>query len=292
MLSAPEQISVVEGRPLPLIKAVLRDGTRLRPPWLRRGYHGYVPGFTGHLIGSYHGRAEDCCWIVENKRLHSPLRPGVISVLPEEHDGRWHLPGPVEVAHVYLPDHRLQGCAAPLLKGGRRVELIPRVGHADPAAATILRLLFEATDLADSSSVLFIEHALDLLCVQLVRSHSSTKVPATINVVRGLTRRQVRLVTSYMHDHMDEEITLSELAALVHLSRFHFCRAFRLATGQAPHAWLTAHRMRQARVLVITSSLPISEIALAVGYSTPSAFASAFRKAFGKTPSQIRQQME
>jgi AraC family transcriptional regulator len=92
MLSAPDQISLVEGRLLPLAVAAFRDGTLLRSPWLRRGYHGYVPGFSGHLIGSYHGRAEDCCWVIENKPLHSPLRPGVITVLPENHDGYWQLP--------------------------------------------------------------------------------------------------------------------------------------------------------------------------------------------------------
>ncbi len=289
MLSASEQISLVEGRPLPLVKAVFRDGTRLRTPWLRQGYHGYVPGCSGHLIGSYHGRTQDCTWTVENKRLHAPLRPGAITVLPEKQDGRWHLSGPLEVAHVYLADQRLQSCASPLLKG-RRVELIPRIGFEDPVAATILRLLFEETDLADSSSALFVEHALDLLCVQLTRAHSSVKVPTSAAAIGGLTRRQVHLVTSYMHDRMDEEITLTELATLVNLSRFHFCRAFRLATGLAPHAWLTAHRLSHARLLIMTSALPISEIALAVGYGTPSAFTAAFRKSFGTSPTQLRQQ--
>jgi AraC family transcriptional regulator len=290
MLTAPEQISLVDGRPLPLAAPVFRDGTRLRFPWLRRGYHGYVPGFNGHLIGSYHGRAEDCCWVIENKRLRSPLSPGAITVLPEQHDGRWHLPGPVEVAHVYLADQRLQDCAAPLTKG-RRVELIPRVGFADPVAAAILRLVFEQSDLDDAGSTLFVEQAIELLCIQLVRAHSSMLARSSPAPTGGLTRRQMALVASYMHEHMDEDVTLTELASLVDLSRFHFCRAFRLAAGVAPYAWLRAHRMRQAHMLITSSTLPIAEIALSVGYRTPSAFAASFRKAFGKSPSYFRQEL-
>ena len=43
-----------------------------------------------------------------------------------------------------------------------------------------------------------------------------------------------------MAEHLDREISLDELAGLAGLSRFHFCTAFRLATGQTPHHWLTA----------------------------------------------------
>jgi len=287
MLSASEQINLVEGRPLPLAKPEFPDGTRLRTPWVRRGYQGYVPGFGGHLVGSYHGRSQDCCWIVENKPLRAPLRPGVITVVPEKHDGHWSLAGPVEVAHVYLADERLQGCAAPLTQG-RRVELVPRIGFEDRIAATILRMLFEEGPHTDPGSALFIEHALDLLCVQLARAHSSANVPPSATATRGLTRRQIRLVCDYMHEHLDEEITLTDLAALVGLTRFHFCRAFRLATGLAPHGWLSAHRMQHARTLVTTTTLPIAQISLSVGYRTQSAFAATFRKTFGISPTRLR----
>jgi AraC family transcriptional regulator len=287
MLSAADQVSLVEGRPLPLAKPVFRDGTRLRPPWLRRGAHGYVPGFSSHLVNSYYGRSADCTWVVENKRLRGPLRPGSISVIPEHYDGHWHFPGPAEVAHVYLPDQRLQSCAA-LLPGGHRIELIPRIGCEDRVAATLLKLLFEAPDLQDSSATLFAEQVLDLVCLQLIRVHSAPAARTDTIPKGGLTRRQLRLVTSYMLERIDEEITLIELAGLLNLSRFHFCRAFRNTTGLAPHAWLTRQRMQRARALIANSNLPIASIAVAVGFTTPSAFAAAFRKAFGKSPTQLR----
>jgi AraC family transcriptional regulator len=89
-------------------------------------------------------------------------------------------------------------------------------------------------------------------------------------------------------NHLGEDIGLNEIAALVGLSRFHFCTAFRLATGQTPHQWLTALRISRARQLLADPDLPITDIALAVGYQTPSAFAASFRKMLRVSPSQFR----
>ncbi|MFC3124443.1 helix-turn-helix domain-containing protein [Pseudoroseomonas globiformis] len=55
----------------------------------------------------------------------------------------------------------------------------------------------------------------------------------------------------------------------MNLSRFHFCTAFRWATGQIPHEWLTALRISEARWLLAQSEMPVTSIALAVGYQTP-----------------------
>ncbi len=94
-----------------------------------------------------------------------------------------------------------------------------------------------------------------------------------------------------MSERLGETITLDELAGLVGLSRFHFCTAFRQATGQTPHAWLTALRIGRARRLLAEPALSVTEIGLAVGYQTPSAFAAAFRRHAGVTPGAFRKQL-
>ena len=105
---------------------------------------------------------------------------------------------------------------------------------------------------------------------------------------RGLANWQVRRVTAYMGERLDQEICLQELARLVNLSRFHFCTAFRLATGQTPREWLIARRIEQACKLLAQPSLTITKVGLAVGYATPSAFAASFHKRMGMTPSEFR----
>lgn len=107
----------------------------------------------------------------------------------------------------------------------------------------------------------------------------------------GLADWQVRRVTQYMHEHLGEEIGLGELAALVGLSRFHFCTAFRQATGHTPYNWLMTLRIEEARRQLNNRALEITDIAMAVGYQTPSSFAAAFRKIVGMTPSGYRRQI-
>jgi AraC family transcriptional regulator len=94
-----------------------------------------------------------------------------------------------------------------------------------------------------------------------------------------------------MQENLDQDIDLQRLAGHVGLSRFYFCSAFRMATGYTPHEWLTKIRIDEARRLLAIPSLPITEIALAVGYQTPSAFAATFRRLVGVSPREFRRSL-
>jgi AraC family transcriptional regulator len=105
---------------------------------------------------------------------------------------------------------------------------------------------------------------------------------------RGLANWQVKRVTAYMSERLDQDVCLQELARLINLSRFHFCTAFRLATGKTPREWLIARRIERACKLLAQPSMTITKVGLAVGYATPSAFAASFHKRMGMTPSEFR----
>jgi AraC-like DNA-binding protein len=193
----------------------------------------------------------------------------------------------MEVTNVYLGGDRLQACADELAHG-RRPELIDRMGFADPKLAAILTLINVEVESRGPTSIMFLEQLIDLLCVQLLRAHSNVEVPTQPLASRGLAAWQVKRVTSYMCENLASSIALDELANLAGVSRFHFCRAFRLATGCTPHGWLTRLRMERARVLLRSRELRIIDVALAVGYESQSAFAAVFRRATGSTPSAYR----
>ncbi|MBB4423492.1 AraC-like DNA-binding protein [Bradyrhizobium sp. CIR48] len=72
------------------------------------------------------------------------------------------------------------------------------------------------------------------------------------------------------------------------LSRFHFRRAFEESTGLSPHAWLRQHRLEQAMKMLRDSDDSIVSIAAALGYSSQTAFAVAFKKLTGESPSDWR----
>lgn len=288
---AVQSIGRVLDAPPALAGEPLKGQTRLTSRWGHGALHDSLPGLSSHVVMTYYGADREISWRRGGLRLQSRTRAGTITLIPQGADGRWDIAGPIEVSHVYLPDERIQACAE-VLAGGRRVELLGRVGFDDPSAARILEMLSREAQLHDPSARLFVEQAVDLLCTQLVRGHSSFSALEGEPVRGGLADWQVKRVTAYMCERLEAEIGLDELAGLVGLSRFHFCTAFRKATGRSPYAWLVLQRMAEAkRLLAAAPDLPVTEIGLSVGYQTPSAFTAAFRKATGVTPSEYRRRL-
>lgn len=278
---------VIAGPPPAVTEIPSRD-TLLTMPWVHADLHDTMPSVPVHVIGTYYGAPAPRVWKCGNQRFEAVARPGGIGVVPAEWGGRWDIEGRSSISYVFLSDQRLQAFADQLLPGGKRLELVPCVGEPDPIGSHILRCLSRYATRPEQSASLFVEQGLDLLCFHLLRTHSSLVRTATPTPQRGLLSWQVRRVMAYMRDRLDRNIGLDELAAQVKLSRFHFCTAFRIATGRTPYETLVAMRIERARELLADPRLTVTEIALAVGYKTPSAFTASFRKVVGVTPSQFR----
>jgi AraC family transcriptional regulator len=287
--SAAAEISKIIDTPVALNGEVLRGDTRLTQRWTHGAIHDPLPGMRGHVVMTYYGAAKEIEWRSGAARQKSRTRPGSITLIPEDHDGNWNIEGPLEVSHVYLTEQRLQNTSD--LLGGGKVELLDRIAVDDAASSHILEMLSQSSVTNDPASRLFVEQAVDLLCTQLIRAHSSLGTLQPAAPRRGLADWQVKRVTGYMREFIDRDIGLEELAGLVGLSQFHFCTAFRLAVGKSPHHYLTALRMTRARELLAEPTLSIIQVALAVGYQTPSAFAASFRKATNVTPSAFRRSL-
>jgi AraC family transcriptional regulator len=89
----------------------------------------------------------------------------------------------------------------------------------------------------------------------------------------------------------DSDVSLAALASDAGLSRFHFCRAFKESTGLSPHSWLRQHRLEQAMNTLRDTEIPIATVAAELGYASQTAFAAAFRRLTGETPSDWRRRM-
>jgi AraC family transcriptional regulator len=292
--SASGQTGLILDKPPLVVPDDLGRGTRLTQRWKHDPVHYRKPRMPDHVIMTYYGDTGDHEIFVSggagnNQNITSRTRPGTITIIPSGHEAHWDIAGSFEVSHIYLSQARFQKCADILAKG-KRVELLDRVGFKDPVAARIMELLSAEAKISEPSARLFVEQAIDLLCIQLLREHAALSIPVTPPPA-GLAPWQVKRVTTYMLEHLSESLTLDELAGVIHLSRFHFCTAFRLATRKTPHEWLVIQRIDMARKLLEDRVLNITEVGLAVGYGTPSAFTCAFRKIVGCTPTDFRRRL-
>lgn len=85
-----------------------------------------------------------------------------------------------------------------------------------------------------------------------------------------------------------EPLSLSEIAKSAILSRFHFSRVFREATGVSPGRYLSAVRIYQAKRLLATTTLSVTDISLAVGYNSLGSFTNHFTDSVGASPTRFR----
>jgi transcriptional regulator of acetoin/glycerol metabolism len=104
----------------------------------------------------------------------------------------------------------------------------------------------------------------------------------------GLSPAATRRVRDYIEGHLDEKIRLDGLAALTGLSTDHFARAFHQSVGVPPHTYLLRRRLEHVEHMLRETHAPLSEIALATGFSDQSHLARHFRRWAGMSPRQVR----
>jgi AraC family transcriptional regulator len=93
---------------------------------------------------------------------------------------------------------------------------------------------------------------------------------------------------TYLASRLSERITLEGVAQAVHASPFHLARVFQQRTGIPVHRYLTRLRLRASLERLAGGASDLTALALELGFSSHSHFADAFRREFGRTPSDVR----
>jgi AraC family transcriptional regulator len=122
-------------------------------------------------------------------------------------------------------------------------------------------------------------------------SSSPLQEPTTLPIepIRGgLAPWRIRRVTVYIETNLDTAVRTKDLAALVELSSFHFCRAFRDSFGDSPHAYVTRRRIERAQGLMLTTNNSLSQVAMDCGLADQAHFNRLFRRFVGESPGAWR----
>ena len=104
----------------------------------------------------------------------------------------------------------------------------------------------------------------------------------------GLAPWQIRRVKSHIEANLDATIRVKELAELVRLSSFHFCRAFRDSFGDSPHGYVMRRRVERAQGLMLTTDASLGQIAADCGLADQAHFNKLFRRFVGESPGMWR----
>ncbi len=96
-------------------------------------------------------------------------------------------------------------------------------------------------------------------------------------------------VIEAMRDNLGEQLTVDDMARMALFSKFHFSRIFQRITGVPPGQFLSAMRLQEAKRLLISTSLTVTEISHRVGYTSVGTFSWRFRNSVGVAPTTYRE---
>jgi AraC family transcriptional regulator len=103
-----------------------------------------------------------------------------------------------------------------------------------------------------------------------------------------LANHILRRIRDYVESRLADELDVRTMAHVAGLSPAHFSRAFAATVGMTPFRYVMSRRLSRARELLERTDRSALDIALDVGFKTPSHFTSVFRSEFGVTPRAIR----
>lgn len=194
----------------------------------------------------------------------------------------------VTVLHLYVKPSLIHEAAAVAELDPSKIEIINTLGVRDANVERIGLSLLAELENENLGGRLYAETLATQLALQLLRGYSSVMQTPVREPSGGLPPAKLRRVFEYIHENLDGDLSLCELAATVEISPFHFARLFKSATGLTPNCYVTERRIERAENLLAETKLPLVEIANLVGFSSQAHFTTIFRRVTGRTPGAYR----
>jgi len=165
--------------------------------------------------------------------------------------------------------------------------LVLHLGMRDVQLQCLLSAVEEELRSGCHSGSLYLRQLGGALMSYLIRRYS-TAVEASHPLSEGLPAIRLRTVLDHIHTHLEDSLTVVELAGMVSMSPQHFANLFRQSTGLAPHRYVLGRRIERAQHLLSTTDLSLSEITLESGFASQSHFTDVFHRMLGTTPRRYR----
>jgi AraC family transcriptional regulator len=248
-----------------------------------------VPPTTHHWLVLNHGLPADFSLHFAGQEWTGPPPLGPVTIIPAGYPSRWRWRGASDSTHILVEPRLLARVAAETLDlNPDRATLPPVYDLSHPQLRAAMLALDAELRQGGPGGRLLVESLGNVLAVHLLR-HFAARAPADVHTDGALPNRKLRAVVEYIHEHLDAELSLEDLAAVAHLSPYHFARLFKHSTGLPPHQYVIARRVERAKELLRGRRRPqLADVATEVGFSHQSHFTRHFKRLVGITPRQFR----
>jgi AraC family transcriptional regulator len=221
-----------------------------------------------------------------NFRYSGWLGNGAVELIPSgvEHQIFWDRP--IDLTVLFLKPQFIEQVALDLAKTDR-ITLIPKHVTNDLALAHLGLLLKEDFAAENSTGLLYRESIATALAARLIQHHSTSEIILP-SPAHKLSSSQLQTLSDYIHEHLQQEIRLTDLAHLCNLSEYHLCRIFKQSTGFSLYQYVLQQRVTLAQRLLQQTDLSIAHIALRCGFNSHSHLTRHFKRIVGVSPRNVR----
>jgi len=105
---------------------------------------------------------------------------------------------------------------------------------------------------------------------------------------KAAATRRMTAAIDYIEARLATDLSLAELSAYVAMSKYHFLRTFKRASGMTPHQYILGRRLRKAAAALRVTREPVARVALDQGFGDLSTFNDYFHRVMGVTPTTYR----
>lgn len=187
---------------------------------------------------------------------------------------------------MLLDPIRLQQVAEQLLPNGS-INLSERYRLHDPLLQQLLLALHKEVKSGQRNGRLYADTLTNALVVHLLTTYS-TSAQSSQDTGSDLFQQELRRAIEYIHDHLERNLSVAEIATAAGMNPYYFARLFKHTIGMAPYQYLLERRIERAKILLAQTDLPIAEISYRLGFSSQSHFSAMFRRLTAVTPSTYR----
>ena len=228
-------------------------------------------------------------WQGENGRIERREMNGDMAwIIPPGVEHVIHFDRPATLIHLYLTEsffNRMVEDAPDAVE----MSLIPSILIRDPFLVELAKSLYRESREGHLTE-LFTQSVATLTATHLVRAYSNRN--QVFHSYRGgMGPSRERRVLSYIAEHLNESITLEDLAKVAEISPNYLIALFRQSVGMTPHKYVILKRVEQAHTLLKNRDLALLEIAHRCGFQDQSQFTTVFRRYTGVTPGQLRRSL-
>jgi AraC family transcriptional regulator len=243
-------------------------------------------GCSNHTLGVHLGRIVRATCRFGGRTQRRIQSRGDMDLLPAGLPGTWEDDRSTRVMKISVSASLLQEAAEGLGVHTDRVELVPQHQLRDPQLEHIAWALEAELRSPDTGEWLYGEGLAMALAARLLGRYRS-EGGAVLEPSHGLPRRKLDRVTDYVEAHLQQRLSLTELAEVAGASVSHFKTLFKRSTRVPVHQYVMQRRIERARSL-LEQGTPITVVALDTGFTDPSHMARWMRRLRGLTPSQVQ----